>query len=879
MKKIIPIIFTVVLLSNFLYAQNEFEPNDVFGDAATIACDSNYESYIQNLGDKDWFEVNVSQPGVLKVQVNGVPNNLDLNLLIYQVVNGLPKIIAYDNDTNANGGQNVEAKAFVTQGNYLISITDESNNAFSNTESYNLVVTCLVDNFEINQTIDLAKLIPQDTCFEASIYGENHCYFTSNEGANDQEWYQVNISETGYLRAAVTSVPSNLGINLTIHQIINGQPKVISDDNAGGGQSLTSVAYVEAGTYYINLNDESNNATNQETFTFCSNFFPNQTEINQIIDSAFLIPQDTCFEEEIWGENLCFFTSNEGANDQEWYQVNISETGYLRAAVTSVPSNLIINLTIHQIINGQPKVISDDNDDNAGGGQSLTSVAYVEAGTYYINLNDESNNATNQETFTFCLSFFPNETETNQIIDFAFLIPQDTCFEEEIWGENLCFFNSNEGANDQEWYRVNINYPGKLVVRLTSVPNNLDLNIGIYQIIDNQPTLISCDNDDNAGGGQSLTSVAYIETGTYYIKINDESNNATNQETFTFCIEFLPDDKEINQTIDLAIPLISTDTCFEEDILGDNKLYFTTNEGDDDQDWYSFTISTPCTLSVNITDVPANLDLNLELFTIVNGQHQMIDNDGDSNASGGQSLFMTTILDAGTYYIHIEDESNNGQSFETFTVCIQLGTQVSFSPPDTIFCIDDAPTQLEGVTPIGGVFSGDGVNSSGIFDPSMAGVGIHEIVYTFTDPSLTCSGSATATITVNDLPSVSLSFAEGFCIDDIPTQLTDGTPVGGTYSGAGINANGVFDASVAGVGTHPISYSYINPTTLCSNTTSSMLTVHALPIVSLISSVDTVLITDTPFALSGTPGGGLFQGNGINSGGVFDLAIAGIGSH
>ncbi|MGK0366154.1 MAG: hypothetical protein ACI85O_003227 [Saprospiraceae bacterium] len=71
----------------------------------------------------------------------------------------------------------------------------------------------------------------------------------------------------------------------------------------------------------------------------------------------------------------------------------------------------------------------------------------------------------------------------------------------------------------------------------------------------------------------------------------------------------------------------------------------------------------------------------------------------------------------------------------------------------------------------------------------------------------------------------------------------------------------------------------INPTTLCSNTTSSILTVHALPIVSLISSVDTVLITDTPFALSGTPGGGLFQGNGINSGGVFDPAIAGIGSH
>jgi uncharacterized protein (TIGR02145 family) len=48
-------------------------------------------------------------------------------------------------------------------------------------------------------------------------------------------------------------------------------------------------------------------------------------------------------------------------------------------------------------------------------------------------------------------------------------------------------------------------------------------------------------------------------------------------------------------------------------------------------------------------------------------------------------------------------------------------------------------------------------------------------------------------------------------IDAQPVRLKGGLPLGGTYSGTGVNSvTGYFDASIAGVGIHPITYTYTN---------------------------------------------------------------------
>ena len=82
---------------------------------------------------------------------------------------------------------------------------------------------------------------------------------------------------------------------------------------------------------------------------------------------------------------------------------------------------------------------------------------------------------------------------------------------------------------------------------------------------------------------------------------------------------------------------------------------------------------------------------------------------------------------------------------------------VSFTAPADL-CVDaGAQTNLNGGTPSGGAFTGSGVTDNGDgtynFDPATAGVGVHEITYTFTDGN-SCDDTATDMVEVFALPIV-----------------------------------------------------------------------------------------------------------------------------
>jgi uncharacterized protein (TIGR02145 family) len=69
----------------------------------------------------------------------------------------------------------------------------------------------------------------------------------------------------------------------------------------------------------------------------------------------------------------------------------------------------------------------------------------------------------------------------------------------------------------------------------------------------------------------------------------------------------------------------------------------------------------------------------------------------------------------------------------SFTVCF-----------DTITTINAKPIKLKGGIPLGGIYSGPGVNA-GYFNPAIAGVGTKTIDYTYTNAAL-CSANASVTI-------------------------------------------------------------------------------------------------------------------------------------
>lgn len=122
--------------------------------------------------------------------------------------------------------------------------------------------------------------------------------------------------------------------------------------------------------------------------------------------------------------------------------------------------------------------------------------------------------------------------------------------------------------------------------------------------------------------------------------------------------------------------------------------------------------------------------------------------------------------------------------------------------PVAPMCSGDAAVTLTAAE-TGGNWSGTGVSGSS-FDPSVAGNGTHTVVYTI---SGTCGDVDSIDIQVADSYDATITQTSILCNDDAPVTITS-VDNGGVWSGTGItnSSTGEFDPSVAGVGTHTITY-------------------------------------------------------------------------
>jgi hypothetical protein len=106
-----------------------------------------------------------------------------------------------------------------------------------------------------------------------------------------------------------------------------------------------------------------------------------------------------------------------------------------------------------------------------------------------------------------------------------------------------------------------------------------------------------------------------------------------------------------------------------------------------------------------------------------------------------------------------------------------------------------------------------------------------------------CVDSNTVTLTVNALPTVSVTASSLVCLADAP-QTPTVSPSGGVLSGVGIVGN-TFDPSVAGVGTQTITYSYVDVNGCASSDTTSI-TVDVCTAVSGIVNGNSIVISPNP---------------------------------
>lgn len=173
-----------------------------------------------------------------------------------------------------------------------------------------------------------------------------------------------------------------------------------------------------------------------------------------------------------------------------------------------------------------------------------------------------------------------------------------------------------------------------------------------------------------------------------------------------------------------------------------------------------------------------------------------------------------------------------------------------------------------------GTWSGDGVDND-IFDPAIAGVGIHTLIFT---PQGDCNLPATIDVEVIEPLTPKPLNPNPLCVFDLPADLA---PYGdanlpGTWSGPGVS-NDYFDPALAGAGVHTLTYT---PNDVCTLPATALIEVIA-PTLPQLTTPPPLCQGEAPFDL--TPYAdpnlpGEWSGPGV-TGNIFDPSQANSGAN
>jgi hypothetical protein len=232
-----------------------------------------------------------------------------------------------------------------------------------------------------------------------------------------------------------------------------------------------------------------------------------------------------------------------------------------------------------------------------------------------------------------------------------------------------------------------------------------------------------------------------------------------------------------NDTVFMSIDTVATATSYTWTLpvgytlisgQGTNSIYFVTSSSSDVISVYATNScgNGPAAMS-NVILAPAS---TVSLGADTAGCYQILltaDSSTTYQWCSGETTQQIVASSSGAYCVQVTN-SFGCEARDTVNVTIYPAPTVSATASMNFVCIADDTVQLSG-SPTGGTFSGPGVIPGDEFDPVAAGVGTHNVVYTYTDGN-GCAASDTLAITVDVCTGIALNTDLNFAI--IPNPAT-----------------------------------------------------------------------------------------------------------
>ena len=702
-----------------------YEPNPDYAGAAPITFGEEVRATIFSTGDQDWYRMEVEKAGLIRLELSQVPENIEIGLALYDQDNNH---ILSKEALNA-GDPLQETYLAPSSGTYYVKIYDRGDNDYS-VMPYTLTAgfTPMEDPSEPNDRFSQATELAEKNQVSGIIYPEN-----------DKDWYRFSVEQAGTLRVQLTQtdgiqarirlytdsktelkgmVAENKGdVLLLIYEItepdiyyllinddgdndysfqsyvltieggafttaypiasiddlspnpaIQDSPVTLSGsgtdedgfivfyewssdrDGALGNSSVLTLDNLSEGAHRIALrvqDDEGNWSGRVYKHLYITDEILSESEYNNVMDSANPVPLDTWLVGNIYPKN-----------DADFYKIYLDRRGYISALVDPVPQGMEADI---EFWDQDGDYLYERNSAN-NPGDRVSCAFYANTGWHYVKISDNASGSY-QESYGLLFSFkpAPDIYEPNDSPKEATWIDPDTTIDDAY----IC----QEG--DGDWYRVEVTERGRLSLSLTNMPENMR---GKLELSEYNLDYMYVQNHAFHGGDDVFLQYDIANPGIYYIKISDYGGSA-HDGPYTFTSQFTPVTDPYENNYDATHATLLPGSSIEATVFPGN-----------DQDWFKIYASEGSTLSISVTEVPAEMRAYIQIWSRdVDYKHVY-----EAANNKGDDVFLSyDVPSDGVYYIRITDYDGRAHLMP-YQMTVTGGTP-NYEPPFTPVTSENEP--------------------------------------------------------------------------------------------------------------------------------------------------------------------------------------------
>jgi hypothetical protein len=239
------------------------------------------------------------------------------------------------------------------------------------------------------------------------------------------------------------------------------------------------------------------------------------------------------------------------------------------------------------------------------------------------------------------------------------------------------------GNGDVDYYELTVGGPGKIKADLTNVSLTLDAVLGLRSATGADLGTV---NARGAGGDESLLAEV-TAAGNYYLVVYSAGNASRSVDPYRLNALFTPvtDLHEVNNSFDSGGTPIQLDVP-----LGDAYIFPAG-----DQDYYIFTVPGPGDITVQVTNVPASIDVQVN---VANSSQQWLFGSDVNQGGYGENETATVYVDAGgTYWARVKAQSSDSGS-SPYTLRVTHTALTAIDPYERNDAVAEAKFVASGLT-------------------------------------------------------------------------------------------------------------------------------------------------------------------------------------